>query len=179
MHFHRCIYIRFYIPHAQKGDERRLYWSSSDLNHWGRATHICVGNLTIIGSDNGLSPGRRQAIIWTNNAILLIPPLGTKFSEISIEILTFSFKKTHLKLSAAEWRPFRLGLNVLKIHYTDVTWASWHLISQATWLFVQQIINNNENIEAPLLGIGEGNPLTTDGFFTPVTRNAERVSMSL
>ena len=26
------------------------------LTHWGRVTHICVGNLTIIGSDNGLSP---------------------------------------------------------------------------------------------------------------------------
>ena len=37
------------------------------LTHWGRVTHICVGNLTIIGSDNGLSPGRRQAIIWTNH----------------------------------------------------------------------------------------------------------------
>ena len=35
-------------------------------------THICVGNLTIIGSDNGLSPDRRQAIIWINAGILLI-----------------------------------------------------------------------------------------------------------
>ena len=34
------------------------------LTHWGRVTHICVGKLSIIGSDNGLSPGRRQAIIW-------------------------------------------------------------------------------------------------------------------
>ena len=33
------------------------------LIHWGRVTHICVGKLTIINSDNGLSPGRRQAII--------------------------------------------------------------------------------------------------------------------
>ena len=33
------------------------------LTHRGRVTHLCVGNLTIIGSDNGLSPGRRQAII--------------------------------------------------------------------------------------------------------------------
>ena len=37
-------------------------WSEPCLTHWGRVTHICVGNLTIIGSDNGLSPGRRQAI---------------------------------------------------------------------------------------------------------------------
>ena len=35
-------------------------------------THICVGSLTIIGSDNGLSPARRQSIIWTNAGILLI-----------------------------------------------------------------------------------------------------------
>ena len=27
------------------------------LTHWGRVTHICVSELTIIGSDNGLSPG--------------------------------------------------------------------------------------------------------------------------
>ena len=30
--------------------------STYTLTHWGRATHICVGNLTIIGSDNGLAP---------------------------------------------------------------------------------------------------------------------------
>ena len=69
--------------------------------------------LTIIGSDNGLSPGRHKAIIWTNAGILLIGPLGTNFSEIVIVIQTFSFKKMHLKMSSAKWRPFCLGLNVL------------------------------------------------------------------
>ena len=83
------------------------------LTHWGRVTHICVGKLIIIGSDNGLSPGRRQAIIWTNAGILLIGPLGTNFIEILIGIQTFSFKKMHLKMSSAKWRPFCLGLNVL------------------------------------------------------------------
>ena len=56
------------------------------LTHWGRVTHICVGKLTIIGSDNGLSPGRRQANIWTNAGLLLIGPWGTNFSDISNEI---------------------------------------------------------------------------------------------
>ena len=42
------------------------------LTHWGRMTHICVSELTIIGPDNGLSPGRRQAIIWTNAGIYII-----------------------------------------------------------------------------------------------------------
>ena len=46
------------------------------LTQWGRVTHICISKLNIIGSDNGLSPGRRQAIIWTNAGILLIRPLG-------------------------------------------------------------------------------------------------------
>ena len=36
------------------------------LTNWGRLTHICVSKLSIIVSDNGLSPDRRQAIIWTN-----------------------------------------------------------------------------------------------------------------
>ena len=70
------------------------------LAHWGRVTHIHVSKLTIIGSDNGLSPERRQAIIWTNAGLLLIEPLGTNFSEILIEILTFSFKKMRLKVSS-------------------------------------------------------------------------------
>ena len=60
-------------------------------------THICVGKLTITGSDNGLSPGRRQAIIWTNAGILLIEPLRTNFNESLIGTQTFSFKKMHLK----------------------------------------------------------------------------------
>ena len=58
----------------------RHFWPSSiivpwGLTHWGRVRHICVSKLTIIGSDNGLSPDRRQAIIWTNAGILLIGPL--------------------------------------------------------------------------------------------------------
>ena len=76
-------------------------------------THICVSKLTIIASDNGLSPGRRQAIIRTNAGILLIEPLWKNFSEISIEIHTFSFKEMHLKMSSGKWRPFCLGLNLL------------------------------------------------------------------
>ena len=73
----------------------------SDLTHWGRVTHICVRKVTIIGSDNGLSPHRRHAIIQTNAEILLIRPLGTKFSEILIKFKMFSFKKMHLIMSSA------------------------------------------------------------------------------
>ena len=64
--------------------------------------HICVRKLATIGSDNGLSSGRRQAIITTNAGILLIGPLGTNFSEILIEIYTFAFKKVHLRVSSGK-----------------------------------------------------------------------------
>ena len=81
-------------------------------------THICVSKLTIIGSDNGLSPGRRQAIIWTNDGLLLIGPLGTNFSEILIEINTFSFKNIFIQENTFEnvvWKiaAICLGLNML------------------------------------------------------------------
>ena len=86
---------------------------ANELTHWGWATHICVSKLTIISSDNGLSPGQRQAIIWTNAGILLIGTLGTKFSEILSEIHTFSFKKIRLKTSSVKWLPFCFDLNEL------------------------------------------------------------------
>ena len=93
------------------------------LTHWGRVTHICVGKLTIIGSDNGLSPDRRQAIIWANTGILSIWPLGTKLSEILSAIHVFLFKKMHPKMSSGKWQPSCLGLNVLFRQYiTNTRW---------------------------------------------------------
>ena len=75
-----CVYITIWFV-------IELIWT--DLTHWGWVTHICVGNLTIIGSDNGLSPGRRQAITWTNVGLLLIGPLESNVSEILIELYIF------------------------------------------------------------------------------------------
>ena len=108
------------IANCTKGSGRcyvaLCYWKlskRSPLTHWGRVTHICVGKLIIIGSDNGLSPDRRQAIIWTNAGLLSIGLLRTYFSENLIEIQQFSLKKMHVKVSSAKWRPSCLGLNVL------------------------------------------------------------------
>ena len=85
------------------------------LIHWGRVMHIYISKLSIIGSDNGLSPDRRQAIIWTNAGMLLIRTLGTNFSDFLSQIRAFSFKKMHLKMSSGKWRPSCLGLNVLNL----------------------------------------------------------------
>ena len=75
----------------------KWYWPSVITVQylWIAATNIIIVNSSppiyasvnrvSIGSDNGLSPIRRQAIIWTNAGILLIEPLGTKFSEMLIK----------------------------------------------------------------------------------------------
>ena len=83
---------------------RVLLSSIYTITLWGRVTHICVSKLTSIGTDNGLPPGRRQVIIWSNDGILLIGFLGSNFSEILIGIPTFSFNKIHLKISSGKWR---------------------------------------------------------------------------
>ena len=83
--------------------------------------HICVNNLTIIGSDNVLSPGRRQAIIWTNAGILLIGPLGTNFNEIH----TFLSTKIHLKMSSGKWRPFVSASMWYYMNYINNWMHSW------------------------------------------------------
>ena len=74
------------------------------LTHWARVTHICITKRSIICP--------RQAIIWTNIAILLIWQLKTKFSETLIKIHIFSFKKMHLNRSSVKCRPFCLVQNV-------------------------------------------------------------------
>ena len=116
----------YQFPQISTQEQRFMPWpgilsrnGQRPLTHWGRVTHICVSKITIIGSDNDLSPDRCQAIIWTNVGILFIQTIGTNFSEILSKIHTFSFKKMHLKMLSAKWRPFCLGLNVLRLKVND------------------------------------------------------------
>ena len=81
--------------------------------------HICVGDLAIIGSDNGLSPGRREAIICTNAGMLLIGLLAANVSEIIIESHTFSFMKVYLEMSPE--KPFCLRSSVLTMYVGWIT----------------------------------------------------------
>ena len=108
------------------------------LTYWGQLMHICVGKLTITGSDYGLSPGQCQAIIWTNAGILLTGTSGTNLSQILIRIHTFSFKKMHLKMSSAKWRPFCLGLNVFMAIYDS--WLNSHSRKARTYWIPDKIL---------------------------------------
>ena len=90
------------------------------LTHWGLTTHICVGNLTITGSDYGLSaPSHHLSqfcniVNWTN------------FNRILFEIREFWYRKINVKMSSVKSRLFCLGLNVLTLvvvssGYTKIT----------------------------------------------------------
>ena len=95
---------------TRRPNPMRVYGRSQELTHWSPVTHICITKLTIIGSDKGLSPGRRQAIIWTNAGILLITPLGTNFNEFFyrnsyIFIQENAFQNVVCKIAAILSRP--------------------------------------------------------------------------
>ena len=96
--FNSMLNFLFYHVHLPKG-ELLVILCVSTLIDWGQVTHICVCNLTIIGSDNCLLPGRRHAIICTDAGILLIGPSETDFNEILIKNHIFSFMKIYLKMS--------------------------------------------------------------------------------
>ena len=97
-------------------------------------THASVCNLTIIGSDKFLSPGRHQAIILTNAGILLIGPLEQSFSKMLIGIHTFSFKKMHLKITSAKWQPFCPGLNMsMKWPIPYAVNCTGPVLAKSTW----------------------------------------------
>ena len=102
------------------------------LTHWGRVTHICNSKLTIVGSDNGLSPDRSQAISWINAGISLIGRLRTIFSGILIKIHAFSFKKMHFKMSSGKFWSFCLGLNVLSFFSSRITFYQYRSLRMPT-----------------------------------------------
>ena len=104
-HTFRCSYF-----HLLR--ERRMFQGNIDhhatttccvLTRWDRLTHICVSKLTALGSDNGLSPVWRQAIIWTNAGILWIgPKLQWNFNRNSFIFV----QENALKMLSAYWRNF-------------------------------------------------------------------------
>ena len=95
-----CIAFHKYIPYRFHINENNSKYIK--LTHLPRCRIYASVNWVNIGSDNGLSPVRHQAITWTSAGLLPIGLLGTNCSGIRIVVLLFFFKKTHLKLSSAK-----------------------------------------------------------------------------
>ena len=95
---HQCILLAIYVIHLTTKDEKSHH--SAPWVSWR------LKSLTaIIGSDNGLSPGRHQTIIGTNVAILLIGHVGKNFNEILFDIPKFSYRNVNLKMYVIYKRP--------------------------------------------------------------------------
>ena len=105
----------------------------NELTLWGQATHIFVSKLTIIGSDNGSSPGRRQAFIWTNAVILLIWLLGRNIIQWNINrnpyirIQQKAFENVVCEMAAILRRP----------QFVNFTFTEWRYILAIVCLCIQ------------------------------------------
>ena len=104
--------------------------------HRGRVTHICATKLDhpSLAQIIGLSPVRRQAIIWTNADILWNGFFGTISIEILIESRAFSFKK-HFKMSLTKWLSFCYGISVLDTHHQHQLNVAEHIENAVLRLF--------------------------------------------
>ena len=76
------------VVNAQVNGKLFLYWSWYYRPPWSAPSH------------------------YLNVVLLLIGPLGTNFSEMSIKSQDFWMKEMRLKMSSANCRPFKLGLIV-------------------------------------------------------------------
>ena len=155
-------------------------------------------NCVSIGPDNGLSPVRRQAIIWTFAGLLTIGLLGTIFSEILSKIQNVSFKKMHLKISSVKWWPFRPGgfELICQQHYVGTLRACTGRYTSLSlqWRHNERdSVSNHRRLECLLnrlfrrrskkisklrvTGLCEGNSPVSSEFTAQRTSNAELVSI--
>ena len=97
--------------------------------------YISVRKLTIIGSDNGLAPTRRQAIIWTNAGLLSFARLGTIFSEICNQN-----KKIFIHKNPSE--------NIVCEMSTTLSWRRWvttYVLNcfEKMWIYICFLCNSS------------------------------------
>ena len=98
------------------------------LTHWSRVTHICVSKLTNIGSDNGLPPSRRQAIISTKCWYIVNWSLGNKFQwnlnqNQYIFIQENAFESVVCEMAAILSQPQCVKLSIMCCHIPHM--LSW------------------------------------------------------
>ena len=103
------------VPHLNRAVTHRWFPESDDISQKVSRSFkfVTIGQTVCKNFIKTTQTMILPHLCLPNAGILLIGPLGTNFSGILIEILTFSFKKMRLEVSSAKRRPFCLGLNVL------------------------------------------------------------------
>ena len=100
------------------------YHQIGSMNYYPLWMYASVNRLSI-GSDNGVSPLRHQAIIWTNAGWLSIGHLGTRFSDTLIKM-----KKKLFHWPKCIWKyNLRNGGNFVQVRWVNngMTYAVWIL----------------------------------------------------
>ena len=119
---------------------------ANELTHWGRVTHICFSKLAIIGSDNGLSPGRRQAIIWTNAGNIVNWSLGNKLQwnlPVGIFIRKSAFENVVCEMMAILSWPHWVNLN----YSFPRMMPKWCLPSRRCAVYWRQSRSNSNSLQ--------------------------------
>ena len=143
----------------------------SSLTHWSRVTHKGVSKLDIIGSDNGLSPGRHKSHFLNQCLNIVILTLGNNLHGNLYP--TFTFKKcicrqdigrrffwASMRWSCKQEQPKTDQCNFVAAHCGVVqphaitetsSWAQLRTKSPALRLFIQPFVQVQfkENIKAP------------------------------
>ena len=134
------------------------------LTHWDWVIHICIGNLTIIGSDIGLVPTRGHAIIWIDAGILLIEPLGTNFNRIWIKIKCTGHKNgNHSPFKHCPWAQWPKFISRHSLQHTLEHFFSHSYLWFSLWFHQSDTIIQNssyilQDIKALQLFIAESLP---------------------
>ena len=95
----------------------KRYWYTNHVNgliNWGRVTHICVSKINHHWSREWFVAWSAPSHYLNQCWIIVHWNLKNKLQWNLNKICTFTFKKMHLKMSSVKWRPFCLGLNMLR-----------------------------------------------------------------
>ena len=131
---------------CKKPGHQQQWYCPCTLTHWGRVTHICIGKLTIIGWDNGLSPGRRQAIYlnqcWNIVNLTLRSKLQWNFNRNS----NIFIQENALENVVSQMVSICLGLNVLRVNPSSTDHVN--LLKTTTQINQTQQLNSKSHINS-------------------------------
>ena len=113
---------------VQCSKAKTAHCMTSVLTHWSRVTHICVGNLTIIGSDNGLAPGRNSYIFIQENV----------FRNVVCEMAAILYRSHYVNI------PHTLPHHQQRrMHQKQTPETKWPTICKWHWHFQMHFLERN------------------------------------
>ena len=114
--------------------------------------HICIDNVTIISSNNGLLPVWHLAIIWTNAGLLSIGHLRKKLQQNFDQNSYIFIKENVFENIIWKMEAILSQLQYVKIGYTlytNILYASYNITCKINQIVCQGKINDVNQIFTP------------------------------